>query len=46
MEKYLHDRLQTFNLTSNNSYKVKWGTSLEFINDNYTAVNGQVMTPA
>ena len=25
---------------------MNWGTSLDFIDDNYTVINGQVMTPA
>ena len=46
MEKYLQEQLSRYNCASNNAYKLKWGTSLDFVNDNYTAINGKVLTPA
>lgn len=46
MEKYLQEQLSRYNCASNNAYKLQWGTSLDFVNDNYTAMNGKVLTPA
>jgi len=46
MEKYLQDRLLHFNKVSDNAYRDKWGTVLDFIDDNKILANGQSMIPS
>lgn len=45
MDKYLKERLLSFNDNTPNVYRDNWGSVLNFISDNRTVVNGEGFAP-
>jgi hypothetical protein len=46
MENYLQERLHEYNLTSENAYRDKWGSVLDFLDDEKMVMAGNKLTPA